>query len=231
MKKLIYIFLIILLCLALFILGGCAKKETQTTEDSITNDENLTINDENSEVSESLKEPILEWCQLYNPNGFDTITGILSNPNNVDIDVTYDLVYYKDGKEVARSESFSNFNVSPKHNDVIWANVNIPKASDVDEIKMENIQVSESYYKSMDADIKYLETKDDEAYFSVKYDKEPTFNNITFLLYNDENKNKKCDQGELVVTSIDNTMENEDKVSFVTEGYNYTDYEIYYNAY
>ena len=43
--------------------------------------------------------------------------------------------------------------------------------------------------------------------------------------------NKKCDQGELVVTSIASTMEKEDKVYFVTEGYSYTDYEIYYNAY
>lgn len=231
MRKIIYFILIVLLCLGLFLLVGCSKEDKKVNENNTNISDSQTIDNDGSDISTSLKNPKLEWCQLYNPNGFDTITGILSNPNNVDIDVTYDLVYYKDGKEVARTESFSNFNVSPKHNDVIWANVDIPKASDVDEIKMENIQVSKAYHNSIDAEIKYLETKDDEAYFSVKYDKQPTFNNITFLLYNDENKNKKCDQGELVVTSIDNTIENEDIVSFVTEGYNYTDYEAYYNAY
>ena len=212
---------ILLICLVL--LAGCDKKEN-LKKDNNNEDNNVTD-------SISLKNPEVLWCQLYNPNGFDTITGVLSNPNNVDIDVTYDLVYYKNGKEVARSEDFSNFNVSPKHNDVIWANVNIPKASDVDEIKMENIQVSEAYNKSLEADINYIETIDDEAFFSVKSIEKPTLNTITFFLYNDENKNKKCDQGELVVTSIASTMEKEDKVYFVTEGYSYTDYEIYYNAY
>ena len=101
----------------------------------------------------------------------------------------------------------------------------------VDEVKMENITVSKAYHESIDAEIKYIETIDDEAYFSVKHDKKPTLNSITFLLYNDKNKNKKCDKGELVVTSIADTSEKEDKVSFETSGYNYTDYEIYYNAY
>ena len=120
----------------------CSKEDKKVNENNTNISDSQIIENDDSDISVSLKNPKLEWCQLYNPNGFDTVTGILSNPNNVDIDVTYDLVYYKNGKEVARSEDFSNFNVSPKHNDVIWANVDIPKASDVDEIKMENIQVS-----------------------------------------------------------------------------------------
>ena len=231
MRKIIYFILIVLLCLGLFLLVGCSKDDKKVNENNTNISDNQIKENDDSDISLSLKNPKLEWCQLYNPNGFDTITGVLSNPNNVDIDVTYDLVYYKNGKEVARSEDFSNFNVSPKHNDVIWANVNIPKASDVDEIKMENIQVSEAYNKSLEADINYIETIDDEAFFSVKSIEKPTLNTITFFLYNDVNKNKKCDQGELVVTSIASTMEKEDKVYFVTEGYSYTDYEIYYNAY
>ena len=218
------VFYLLFICIITLAITGCGGKEKETGK---------TNNDENSQAEENavLKDPIMEWCQLYNPNGFDTITCVVSNPNKVDIDFTYDLVFYKNGKEVARQEEWSKFQISSKHNDIIWGNVDIPKSEDVDEVKMENITISKSYYESIDAEIKYVETKDDEAYFSVKHDKKPTLNNITFLLYNDKNKNKKCDKGEVVVTSIADTSEKEDKVSFETSGYNYTNYEIYYNAY
>ena len=217
---------IFLLMLCLFLLVGCSNKENNNENNNLNNNES---NPEEENIS--LKDPIVEWCELYNPNGFDTITCVISNPNKVDIDFTYDLVFYKDGKEVSRQEDWSKYQISSKHKDIIWGNHDIPKSIDVDEIKMENITVSKSYYESIDAEIKYIETIDDEAYFSVKHDKKPTLNSITFLLYNDKNKNKKCDKGELVVTSIADTSEKEDKVSFETSGYNYTDYEIYYNAY
>ena len=217
---------IFLLMLCLFLLVGCSNKEKNNENNNLNNNES---NPEEENIS--LKDPIVEWCELYNPNGFDTITCVISNPNKVDIDFTYDLVFYKDGKEISRQEDWSKYQISSEHKDIIWGNHDIPKSIDVDEIKMENITVSKSYYESIDAEIKYIETIDDEAYFSVKHDKKPTLSNITFLLYNDKNKNKKCDKGELVVTSIADTMEKEDKVSFVTEGYDYTDYEIYYNAY
>lgn len=214
------------LVLCLLLLVGCNSKEnTKKVVDSNRNDNN------DVKVSLDLKEPIIKWCQLYNPNGFDTITCIFSNPNKEDIDITYDLVFYKDGKEVSRQEDWSNFQISSKHDALIWGNTNIPKSIDVDEVKMENITVTKSYYDSIDAEIKYLETIDDETYFQVKHDKKPTLSNITFLLYNDENNNKKCDKGELVVTSNASTTEKEDKVYFITEGYNYSNYEIYYNAY
>lgn len=221
MKK----FLLVILCL--FMLVGCNESGKNTDTNNSSN--NNTSNSE--EVSDNLKNPVLEWCQLYNPNGFDTITCIVSNPNKVDIDFTYDLVFYKDGKEVSRQEDWSKFQISSKHKDIIWGNVDIPKSKDVDDVKMENITVSKAYNESIDAEIKYVETIDDEAYFSVKHDKKPTISSITFLLYNDKNKNKKCDKGEVVVTSIADTSEKEDKVYFITEGYDYTDYEIYYNAY
>lgn len=217
---------IFLLMLCLFLLVGCSNKENNNENNNLNNNES---NPEEENIS--LKDPIVEWCELYNPNGFDTITCVISNPNKVDIDFTYDLVFYKDGKEVSRQEDWSKYQISSKHKDIIWGNHDIPKSIDVDEIKMENITVSKSYYESIDAEIKYIETIDDEAYFSVKHDKKPTLSNITFLLYNDKNKNKKCDKGEVVVTSNADTMEKEDKVSFITEGYDYTDYEIYYNAY
>ena len=215
MKKIMF------LMLGLFLLVGCTN----------TNENKNLDNNDGFEKSEDLKNPNLEWCQLYNPNGFDTITCVVSNPNNVDIDITYDLVFYKDGKELSRQEGWSNFQISPKHNDVIWGNDGLPKAEDVDDIKMENITVTKAYYKSLDANIKYVESKDSNAYFSITHKEKPVLNNITFFLYNDNNKNGKCDKGELVVTSTSNTIEKEDTISFETDVYNYTNYEIYYNAY
>ena len=190
--------------LCLFLLVGCSNKENNNENNNLNNNES---NPEEENIS--LKDPIVEWCELYNPNGFDTITCVISNPNKVDIDFTYDLVFYKDGKEVSRQEDWSKYQISSKHKDIIWGNHDIPKSIDVDEVKMENITVSKSYYESIDAEIKYIETIDDEAYFSVKHDKKPTLSNITFLLYNDKNKNKKCDKGEAVVTSNADTMEKE----------------------
>ena len=52
------------------------------------------------------------------------------------------------------------------------------------------VALSVSINELFDAEIKYIETIDDEAYFSVKHDKKPTLSNITFLLYNDKNKRK-----------------------------------------
>lgn len=227
--------ILLFLLLACLLLTGC---------DSNSNNSEINLNGDNSDIvaqndvssNESqetikLKDPILEWCQLYNPNGFDTVTGIVSNPNDVDIDITYDLVYYKDGIEVARSESFSNFNISPKHSDVIWANYDIPKKEDVDEIKMENIFVTKSYKKSIDAEYSYEETIEHDAIYNFKFKEEPEVAYVWFLLYNDNNKNKKCDEGELVITSTDTTFEKEAKLSYEVDGIEYEKVEIYYNAY
>ena len=187
---------------------------------------------DNNTANENLKliAPVLEWWELYNPNGFDTVTAIIRNDNNVAIDVSYDLVYYKNDKEVARSEDFSNFSILPNRNDVIFANFDIPKAEEVDEVKMENVIVTEAYYGAIDGKYKYLGAKDGEARFKFEFEKKPTLANITFILYNDKNGNKKCDKGEIVVTSSDSIMEQIGEVSFDTEGYVYTDYEVHFVA-
>ena len=120
---------IFLLMLCLFILVGCSNKENNNENNNLNNNES---NPEEENIS--LKDPIVEWCELYNPNGFDTITCVISNPNKVDIDFTYDLVFYKDGKEVSRQEDWSKYQISSKHDDVIWGNVGIPNSIDVDEV-------------------------------------------------------------------------------------------------
>ena len=187
---------------------------------------------ENNTTNENLKliAPVLEWWELYNPNGFDTVTAIIRNDNNVAIDVSYDLVYYKNNKEVARSEDFSNFSILPNHNDVIWANFDIPEAGEVDEVKMENVIVTEAHYGAIDGKYEYLGTKDGEARFKFEFEKKPTLANIMFILYNDKNGNKKCDKGEIVVVSSDSITEQIGEVSFDTEGYVYTDYEVHFVA-
>ena len=207
------------------------------------NDEVTTDVDRNSETSKSgdsennttnedskLIAPVLEWWELYNPNGFDTITAVIRNDNNVAIDVSYDLVYYKDNKEVARSEGFSNFSILPNRDDVIWANFDIPKANEVDEVKMENVIVTEAYYGAIDGKYEYLGTQDGEVRFKFEFEKKPALATIMFILYNDKNGNKKCDKGEIVVTSSDSITEQIGEASFGTGGYAYTDYEVHFVA-
>lgn len=204
------------------IIAEIDEKSEISKEDNISGDNN----DEDLE----LVAPVLEWWELYNPNGFDTLTAVIYNDNDIAIDVSYDLVYYKDGKEVAKSEDFANFSILPKRNDIIWANVDIPKASEVDEIKMENVVVTESYYGAIDGKYEYLDTTDGEARFKFEFEKKPTLANITFILYNDKNGDGECGKGEIVVTSSDSIMEQVGEASFATDVYAFTDYEVYFTA-
>lgn len=221
---------IVLMLLCTFLLVGCSNNGDNNSIDN-------GVNDNNNETSTNLRNPEIEWCQLYNPNGFDTVTCVIKNPNNEDIDVLYDLVFYKDGKEVSRQEEFSNIGMSSKHNDVIWANVDIPSSKDADEVRMENIKVYKTNYNLVNAEIKYTETIGNQAYFSVKHDTKPTLSTIWIFMYNDKNNNKKCDKDELVITEIQSVMEKETKISLDTDvvnsvyGIDYNNYEIYYNAY
>ena len=178
-----------------------------------------------------LADPVMNWWELYNPNGFDTLTAELYNPNDVPVEVTYDLVYYKDGVEIARSEDFFSQGILPEGRDLVWANVGIPKAAEADDVKLENVTVSMAYYLPIDGKYKYAETVDGEAYFDFEFDSKPTLATVTFLLYSDKNGNKSFDKGEIVVTSTESLTEQTGRVSFITEGYDYTDYEVYFTAY
>lgn len=195
------------------------------------NNENSKIerNDAGDESVELLA-PNLEWWELYNPNGFDTVTAVIYNDNDVAVDVSYDLVYYKNGKQVAKSEGFSNFGILPRHKDVIWANFDIPKASEVDEVKMENVEVTESYYGAIDGKYEYLGITDFEARFRFEFEKKPRLANIWFVLYDDKNGDGKCGKGEIVVVDTDSIEEQVGEASFATDVYDYTDFEVYFSA-
>lgn len=218
------------------LLAGCGKsgggtegpKETTApaaTEPVGTKEENVT------NTSSELVAPAMEWWDLYNPNGFDTFTAVIKNTNSVPVDVSYDLVYYKDGKEIGRSEYFTNFSILPGKKDIIWANFDIPKSEDVDDVKMENVTVTEATYGAIDGKYEYLGTDGNEALFNFEFDSKPTLATITFLLYNDNNGNGQCDKGEIVITSIAPLMEKSGTVSFDTDVFSYTDYEVYFTAY
>lgn len=217
-----------MMCLCL---SACAGGSNPDNEPARPND--TPANDPAVATSESaaLAAPVMESVELYNPNGFDTVTAVISNPNSVAIDVTYDLVYYKDGKETARSEAFSNFAILPGHKDVIWANVDIPKSTDVDDVKMENVFVTQTSYEPIDGNYKYIGTTDGEALFDFTFERKPTLATITFLLYNDNNQNEQYDQGEIVVVGTDSLMEQTGRASFDTEVFAYTDYEVFFTAY
>ena len=222
----------LMICL---LLAGCGS-----TTDDVQDVQNYTAvqgstgamgNDPVNDHPAELAAPVMEWWELYNPNGFDTLTAVISNPNDVPIDVSYDLVYYKDGAEVARNEYFSNFSILPGHKDIIWANYDIPKSTDADDVKMENVTVSESYDTPIDGKYEYIGTTDGEAYFDFTFESKPTLATIWFVLYSDKNQNGQFDPGEIVVTSTASLMEQTGRVSFETDVFSYTDYEVFFTAY
>lgn len=240
-KRMLFLILALIMCFNLVACGNSTNSGDENTKESSTqrNEETPTdattskdvVDDTVENNSTELAAPIMEWWELYNPNGFDTVTAVISNPNNVPIDVTYDLVYYKDGKEVARNEAFSNFEILPGHKDVIWANADIPKSTDADDIKMENVTVSESYYAPINGKSEYVGTTDGEVYFDFTFESKPTLATIWFVLYSDKNQNKQFDKGEIVVVSTASLMDQTGRVSFETTGYSYTDYEVFFTAY
>lgn len=222
----------LMICLLLAGCGGTTGDVQGVQNDTVVQGSTKSMgNDPVNDHPAELAVPVMEWWELYNPNGFDTLTAVISNPNDVPIDVSYDLVYYKDGAEVARNEYYSNFSILPGHQDIIWANYDIPKSTDVDDVKMENVTVSESYDTPIDGKYEYIGTTDGEAYFDFTFESKPTLATIWFVLYSDKNQNGQFDQGEIVVTSTASLMEQTGRVSFETDVYSYTDYEVFFTAY
>ncbi len=228
MKKrsfLLTVFLI--LCL---LLAGCGGKDTpeKPTPDPVGPSEDPGQDPKTPDAQ--LQDVTLESWELYNPNGFDTLTAVISNPNAEAIDVTYDVVYFKDGAEVARNKDYTGFSLLPNSRNIVWANWDVPASGEADEVKLDNIKVSKAYYKPINGKYEYAETTGGEVFFDFTFDSKPELAEITFLLYNDDNENGCYDQGEIVVTSTASLMEQSGRVSFTAEGYAYTDYEVFFIA-
>lgn len=221
MKKRLFIFILLLtLCL---LITGC----NDNSNDVIDNENEIG----NISEGNSLLNPEMEWWELFNPNGFDTVAALINNPNDIPIDVTYDLVYYKEGKEVARSEMYSNYSILPKGKSIIWGNEGIPKSEDVDDIKMENVIVTESLVTPIDGTIELDGIGTEcELYFLPMFDQEPSYLSAWFVFYNDENGNDRFDKGE--ISYVDNgSVNTEDRWICIDPIGGYTDYDIYFTAY
>lgn len=238
LKKIFSLLLTLTLCLCLSACGGTEAGSGTDTKLTPTPAAGSAAEAQNTPepagtdgAPAALREPILEWWELYNPNGFDTLTAALRNPNDIPVDVTYDVVYYKDGAEVARSEAFANFSLLPGGSSLVWANYDIPKSTDADEIRLENVIVTEAYDAPIDGSYEFVGVTDGNAYFDFTFDRKPTLATINFLLYNDKNQNGQFDKGEIVVVGSDSLMEQTGRVSFETDVFAYTDYEVYFTAY
>lgn len=218
-KRIICLISCLIVCLLVTACGKTNSNETVVPES------------EEANVSVELKEPVMEWWELYNPNGFDTVTALITNPNNIPVDVSYDLVFYKDGSEVSRIEYCLNESIMPNHKDIVWANVDVPSSADADDVKMENVLVTEAYATPVEGTYEFVEIKDNEAYYNFKFEKPIEIATIWFLFYNDNNNNNKFDKGEIVVTELHNLLEQEGIVSYETDVYPYTNCDIYFKAY
>lgn len=232
-RKSILLVVSVLLCL---ILVGCGEQSSnsvnessvpeiasnQTGEASESNelagaDESAgqsNVPDSNSTAE--LKAPIIESCELYNPNGFDTLTAIISNPNDIAIDVAYDIVFYKGGSEVSRIEGCFNESIMPGAKDVVWANYDVPSSQDADDVKMENVQVFETSYPPINGTYEFEGEKDGEAFYHFEFESQPTIATISFLLYDDKNSNDKYDEGEIIVVCIESLLEQQGSLSYDT---------------
>lgn len=228
-KRILFTVLCFIMCI---IFTACGTQPEVTPSESDVPNKTSEISEISDEITtEELKAPVMEWWELYNPNGFDTLTAVITNPNEVAVDVSYDLVFYKSGTEVSRIEGCFNEGIAPGTKDVIWANFDVPSSVDADDVLMENIFVAESAYPPVNGTYEYKGVTDGEAYYDFKFEKPITLATIQFLLYNDNNDNKQCDKGEIVVNDTQSLMEQEGTVSYETEGYDYTDCEVFYKAY
>ena len=156
----------LMFCLLLTGCGGTTDTVQDVRDDTVVQEAaESTVNDAAGDNTAELAAPIMEWWELYNPNGFDTVTAAIVNPNDVPIDVSYDLVYYKDGEEVARNEYFTSFGILPGHKDLIWANYDI-KEETID-------KMSANYLTAYVMTEAGLETSDYQKFLMDLYQKLP----------------------------------------------------------
>lgn len=206
------------------------QNTTNGTQGTIS--QNESAEGQNSqEENAKLENPSMEWWELYNPNGFNTVTAKIINHNKIAVDVSYDLVFYKNGKEVSRIEDCLNESIAPEYEDIIWANTNVPSSAEADDVKMENIQTTETIYEPIEGSYEYLGVADGEARYKFKFEKPIEIATVWFLEYYDNNKNGKFDKGEIVVADLNSLLEQEDIASTDIDIFPSTNRDIIFKAY
>lgn len=238
MKKGILITIGCLVAFASLVVGLKIANDSNNKTQNTTNgaqdiiSQNESAEGQNSqEENAKLEDPSMEWWELYNPNGFNTVTAKITNHNKIAIDVSYDLVFYKNGKEVSRIEDCLNESIAPEHEDIIWANFDVPSSAEADDVKMENIQTTETIYEPVEGSYEYLGVVDGEAQYKFKFKKPIEIATVWFLEYNDNNKNGKFDKGEIVVANLNSLLEQEDIANTDIDIFPSTNRDIIFKAY
>lgn len=238
MKKGILITIGCLVAFASLVVGLKIANDSNNKTQNTTNgaqdiiSQNESAEGQNSqEENAKLEDPSMEWWELYNPNGFNTVTAKIINHNKIAIDVSYDLVFYKNGKEVSRIEDCLNESIAPEHEDIIWANFDVPSSAEADDVKMENIQTTETIYEPVEGSYEYLGVTDGEAQYKFEFEKPIEIATVWFLEYNDNNKNGKFDKGEIVVVGLNNLLKQKDIASTDTDVFSSTNRDVIFKAY
>lgn len=222
MKRIISVLLAFILMLGL--LAGCTKPVVP-----VQPGESKPVYVDPTDV----KEPVIDFWEIYNPNGIITFSAVLSNPNAFDIDITFDVVYYKNGKEVARSNDWWANSMSPSHGTLIWGNWEIPKPAEVDEVRLDVSYVGAACSPAIETKYKLAETTASQAFYDFTFASEPSVITVWFALYNDSNGNGRLDKGEIVTCWLESSSSGDLKQRFShdTDFTSYTNVEVYYNVY
>ena len=227
-KKILSIIFIFALCI---ILTGCMNNTYNSVEVIDDNNSSSITLEENN-----LKEPEVEWCKLYNPNGYNTLTCLIKNNNDIDIDYYYDVEFYKDGKKVEPKnldeyENWQNLSIEPGKEALVWYNHELPSANEVDEVRLVNGVVNEAYSPSISSTYKKVREEGRYIYYNIKANKIGNGTAVWVMYYNDNNNDKKVQKNELVVCGLYNVKSKDDEIAIETGVYDYTDLYILPNLY
>ena len=139
--------------------------------------------------SEEIKEPVLQFWHVYNPNGIMTLCLGVKNQNKFDIDLEMTVTYYYQKEKVGESTGLYRNALTAGEEGVIWFNWEIPK--EVDDIKIEYTYLEKSLYTAAKTTVTKEETTADGVLldFNVKGD---CNSGIVYVLFYYENEFVTC---------------------------------------
>lgn len=225
MKKIFIMLFIVALCL---MLTGCGTKTPNDSDSGNMNNEYTDYEEE------KIKEPVVDWWKMYkNTNKTNCVTLQVSNPNNFPIQFSYDLVYYKNNEVVKTENKWAMTGIDALGTGIIYGDIKIPSSSEVDNVKLENIEVSKFEWKTLKSTFKKSFIDNEVQYFDAEFSEKPSHTEIWVVLYSDNNKDKKVQADEFVqmglLAPFVNILEEKGQIHIPTpsERIMYTDYQIY----
>lgn len=213
---------------------AASDASAEVTESSEVTSE-TTIDLGTCEIEDGLATPeIIAW-RVYELNEWlgPAFQCVFSNPNDVAISVTCDVVLYKDGNEVFRIEDVNEECIAPGQAGSageITEDAGLYEG-DVDEARLVNMKVTTSQYTPINATITYDKTQYSLRYFNYEFDGEPTNVEVYFVTYNDTNGNGKLDQGEAVSFCLWDELPESGLYYPLEAQFRHDSYAVYCNAY